>query len=431
MLHNNAHRDFALMMSLPLAWVSDPADVDAARDAPPPTVAVAPLARDLRDQLAALGVTVTGCYAIPRVVTHYFAAVRLAPAADAVTRLEPLASDWVLPAAPLGVHYGEVYFGCDFQARDGAPLAGLLAPLLTRYARGGWPGDAAPPAAVGGAPGAALLHGTLRDPAGPEAWVRAEHRLGTGGFCWCDELGSPVRPARLAWTLLWEGGCRATHPARVTDHGFAVGLDLAGGQAVAVTVPASAAIAAAYAEGAAGLLPFDLDGALEALRDSVRGLWAAVDPACISLTPAGPALPSGRCGELLFADPAQLAALGFDYAAYASAGGGLPGVGAGLHAASALRRVLLAVVGFVDTHLVRHASLYCCPDAADDPLPGPQAIAITVDYPLGLDQTLFTTRVAQLRAQLPCGLRSVPAYDRAQPEGFILNHPHTVTVLTD
>ncbi len=198
-----------------------------------------------------------------------------------------------------------------------------------------------------------------------------------------------------------------------------------------MTVPASAAIAAAYAEGAAGLLPFDLDGALEALRDSVRGLWAAVDPACISLTPAGPALPSGRCGELLFADPAQLAALGFDYAAYASAGGGLPGVGAGLHAASALRRVLLAVVGFVDTHLVRHASLYCCPDAADEPLPGPQAIAITVDYPLGLDQTLFTTRVAQLRAQLPCGLRSVPAYDRAQPEGFILNHPHTVTVLTD
>ena len=128
MLHNNAHRDFALMMSLPLAWVSDPADVDAARDAPPPTVAVAPLARDLRDQLAALGVTVTGCYAIPRVVTHYFAAVRLAPAADAVTRLEPLASDWVLPAAPLGVHYGEVYFGCDFQARVVGAAAHALRP---------------------------------------------------------------------------------------------------------------------------------------------------------------------------------------------------------------------------------------------------------------------------------------------------------------
>lgn len=199
-----------------------------------------------------------------------------------------------------------------------------------------------------------------------------------------------------------------------------------------LTVPGYATCAAAYTAGTAERLPFDLEGEREALRDSVRGLLAVAAPDRVRLVPWGAALSTGEYGELLYADPDAVAALGVDYPVLCAQGGGLAALGPAWRAAGQVRQVQVAALTF-DTSptaepQVLHATLYCFPERTAQP-PAAATGVVHIDYPAGLDLSRFRARLEPLRAAVNGPVVPVPGYHPRAPEGFILNHPRLVREL--
>lgn len=133
-MHDTLSPPRTLLVSLPLAWVRDPATAGYRRSALRPALDGAALAHGLGKALQAAGLPPPQAQFVPpEVMISPLDALHLIPTGGGWTWLAGVTTEEDADYAPVGVGYGEVYVGYEFAPRAAEALPGQIAAALARY----------------------------------------------------------------------------------------------------------------------------------------------------------------------------------------------------------------------------------------------------------------------------------------------------------